>query len=210
MPTPRKPRREPHPAKDGTPWYLRTDLTKGEVRDLTLTPEQKKERTNARHRRLYAADLDKSRKASREKAAGYYAADPHKFRDKARRDLEANPDKLRSRKRRVMTLATLRERGLTPEVHDYMTIRQLNLCDICKEPETAKSKAGGAKRLAIDHNHSTNRPRDLLCMNCNNGLGKFKDNPALLRTAADYLDRHAQDARLSPAIARMLAIPTND
>ena len=44
---------------------------------------------------------------------------------------------------------------------------------------------------AVDHNHTTGKIRDLLCGNCNGGLGKFMDNPELLIKAADYLkERH--------------------
>jgi hypothetical protein len=32
--------------------------------------------------------------------------------------------------------------------------------------------------------------RDLLCGNCNRGLGLFKENPSLLTAAAWYLERH--------------------
>jgi hypothetical protein len=30
----------------------------------------------------------------------------------------------------------------------------------------------------------------LLCFNCHGGLGQFKDDPAALRAAAGYLERH--------------------
>lgn len=57
-------------------------------------------------------------------------------------------------------------------------------CAICGEEPTA--------RLCVDHDHATNAIRDLICTNCNHGLGKARDNPAILRAMADYLERHAQ------------------
>ena len=45
------------------------------------------------------------------------------------------------------------------------------------------------KPLCIDHNHATNELRGLLCNNCNQGLGLFRDNADLLRKAAKYLEQ---------------------
>lgn len=50
----------------------------------------------------------------------------------------------------------------------------------------------------VDHDHACCHEigkscgsciRAILCSECNTGLGKFRDNPALLRAAADYLER---------------------
>jgi len=43
------------------------------------------------------------------------------------------------------------------------------------------------EELCIDHNHTTNELRGLLCRNHNVGLSWFDDNPEFLRKAADYL-----------------------
>lgn len=44
-------------------------------------------------------------------------------------------------------------------------------------------------RLHVDHHHGTGDIRALLCFHCNAGLGHFKDDPELMRLAADYLGR---------------------
>lgn len=40
----------------------------------------------------------------------------------------------------------------------------------------------------IDHNHTTGKTRGLLCDNCNWTVGHAKDNPAILRNLAAYLE----------------------
>jgi len=68
-------------------------------------------------------------------------------------------------------------------------IRAANgLCTICK------NKA----ELVIDHDHSCcaapptcgKCTRDLVCHNCNNGLGRFHDSTELLRSAIEYLESY--------------------
>lgn len=44
----------------------------------------------------------------------------------------------------------------------------------------------------LDHCHKTGKLRDFLCTNCNRGLGHFKDDPLVLRKAADYIESHSK------------------
>lgn len=55
-------------------------------------------------------------------------------------------------------------------------------CHICSKPCPSK------KSLAVDHDHSTGLIRGLLCINCNKGLGNFKDNIELFKKAIQYLE----------------------
>lgn len=41
--------------------------------------------------------------------------------------------------------------------------------------------------MHVDHDHATGAIRGVLCLNCNQGIGKFGDDPDLLRRAAVYL-----------------------
>lgn len=50
---------------------------------------------------------------------------------------------------------------------------------------------GSEVRLEVDHCHATGEKRDALCLNCNTGLGRFKDDPELLARAIKYLASHA-------------------
>ena len=61
-----------------------------------------------------------------------------------------------------------------------------NLKDII---ETVKECVicGDSVELVVDHCHSTNKVRGMLCGSCNLGLGKFKDDPQLLEFARIYL-----------------------
>jgi hypothetical protein len=65
---------------------------------------------------------------------------------------------------------------------------QGGVCAICRRPEVSTDKNGKLRKLAVDHDHVTGTPRGLLCSFCNGGLGRFYDNPVLLRAAADYLE----------------------
>lgn len=79
--------------------------------------------------------------------------------------------------------ALRRKYGLTVEAYEQMKSARDGCCDICKEPERQN------KDLAVDHCHSTGKVRGLLCSNCNTGIGKLRDDPAVIRSAADYLER---------------------
>lgn len=72
--------------------------------------------------------------------------------------------------------------GLTMADYNAMLKTQGGVCAICGEAQQED------RHLAIDHDHETNEIRGLLCDACNVGLGSFRDDPAFLRSAADYLD----------------------
>ena len=76
--------------------------------------------------------------------------------------------------------------NITPEDWELKASAQKYKCAICKK------ECITGKRLAVDHDHETGKIRDLLCGNCNQGLGKFKDSPQLLDEAAEYLRKHGR------------------
>lgn len=71
--------------------------------------------------------------------------------------------------------------GMTVEDYDRMLAEQEGRCAACGDVPT--------KRLHVDHDHSTGQVRGLLCGECNLGIGKFKDDPERLESAARYLRR---------------------
>jgi hypothetical protein len=49
---------------------------------------------------------------------------------------------------------------------------------------------GFMKRANVDHCHETGKRRGLLCSGCNTAIGKLKDDPEVLRRAADYIESY--------------------
>lgn len=82
--------------------------------------------------------------------------------------------------------------GLTWQAYQALLASQGNACAICR-----RACASG-RMLAVDHDHSCCPDprmscgrciRGLLCGACNQGIGKFEDEPERLRAAAAYLAR---------------------
>ena len=46
----------------------------------------------------------------------------------------------------------------------------------------------GIKPWHVDHDHSTNKVRGILCHHCNTALGNFNDDPDILERALEYLN----------------------
>ena len=76
--------------------------------------------------------------------------------------------------------------GITEEQWQVLYTTQKGLCAICEAPFSDENKSTKAH---IDHCHTTDKIRGLLCDFCNNGLGRFRDNPDLLNKAIAYLAR---------------------
>lgn len=102
--------------------------------------------------------------------------------NRAARDQSKKP-KTVSYRRRYMRAVALKKYGLTIEQFDELIKSQDGKCLICEE--VLKVGIGGC---AVDHDHTTKRVRGLLCRLCNVGVGHFRDNPAMLRKAAEYLE----------------------
>lgn len=62
-------------------------------------------------------------------------------------------------------------------------------CEICGAPETAR-RNGRIRWLAVDHDHDTDKVRDLLCGRCNPMIGYARDDIGLLENAIMYLKKH--------------------
>jgi DNA-directed RNA polymerase subunit RPC12/RpoP len=121
----------------------------------------------------------------RNKEYGVIKKEKIAMRKKAR--YTENPKKYSAQARKTMLK---NKYGLSVEQYDSMLKEQGGVCAICKQKETIVSnKKGGVDSLRVDHCHKSSQVRGLLCQNCNFGLGHFKDNIMLLKTAIDYLNR---------------------
>ena len=95
-----------------------------------------------------------------------------------------NPQKVREQILR-------RKYKLTLQKYDEILLNQKNGCAICGKPDLF------LRSFHVDHDHSCcssdvtcgNCIRGILCNNCNNGLGKFKDDSNLLYKAIEYLNK---------------------
>lgn len=73
--------------------------------------------------------------------------------------------------------------GVEHGTYDTMLAAQDSKCAICETTEPGVRLG----RFHIDHCHTSKKVRGLLCEHCNRGIGHFKDDPALLRRAINYL-----------------------
>jgi len=109
--------------------------------------------------------------------AAYNKKNPDALRDAKERFLVRHPDAdvRYARRRRLASY------GLTEDDYVVLLEQQNGLCAVCKE--------ASEKTLEVDHNHETGAVRGLVCHSCNAGMGSLRDDPELLRAAADYLEK---------------------
>lgn len=81
-----------------------------------------------------------------------------------------------------------RNYGITERDYRVMLEEQNHKCYLCGSEGFLIGKNNHSEKLAVDHCHATGKVRKLLCHNCNRALGLMKDNPVLLRLAADYVE----------------------
>jgi Recombination endonuclease VII len=110
------------------------------------------------------------RNASNQSGWSAYCKPCHNIRGKAAKDKVGGS----------RTYHLQRRYGITADEVDAMVEAQGGVCAICRRAPAAH----------VYHDHDTGAVRALLCFNCNGGLGKFRDDPLLLHTAAYYVTFH--------------------
>lgn len=116
----------------------------------------------------------------------WYEANKPRILEMRRAYAKANKDRL-AVERRGRYHKKYRDRKLAKvygvSVEEAKRLLAIADCELC----------GNAEATDTDHCHDTGKVRGRLCTNCNNGLGRFMDDPALLRKAANYLEGKAHE-----------------
>lgn len=81
----------------------------------------------------------------------------------------------------------LRKYGVDPKWYEVQLSKQNGKCALC--PATS-GKQGEECLLFVDHDHTTGKPRGLLCSRCNVHLGMYEKFPLWHRMARRYLRIH--------------------
>ena len=71
--------------------------------------------------------------------------------------------------------------GINLSEFSIMLIKQNTKCKICENIFENK------RDICVDHCHTSNKVRGLLCRKCNCALGLFNDNIMILRKAIEYI-----------------------
>lgn len=90
--------------------------------------------------------------------------------------------------------SNLKKYGLTQAAYENMLEQQGYKCKICAVHFKDAPGVGASTKgvLCVDHDHTTNKVRGLLCSRCNTGLGLFSDNISNLKNAILYLKKADQ------------------
>lgn len=92
---------------------------------------------------------------------------------------QKNPDRKRN-------IGLLWNYNLSLEQFNILFKKQGEKCAICGSKNSGSIRN---KNFAVDHKHdATQKIRRILCHPCNQGLGIFKDNVGILKSAIDYLE----------------------
>ena len=77
--------------------------------------------------------------------------------------------------------------GITLDQFNSMRKQQNYRCAI---PTCDRHESEFKNGLCVDHNHTTGRVRELLCINCNSAFGKVNEDINILYSLIDYKIKH--------------------
>ena len=124
------------------------------------------------------ATRDKCKVCSRKDLQNWHANNREKTRQSTNEWRAKNPEKVAAQERK-------KRYGITQEQYDFLKSVQGNKCGCCGDEFVDTPH--------IDHEHGVFpiQIRGLLCKDCNLGLGRFKDSPARLHRAIEYLRKNS-------------------
>lgn len=151
-----------------------------------------------------ASPLDRLRKYKREYARTWRRRNRDKVRAAKRRAYRRNPERAKAKvaawrkanPEKVRALALRRKPNdrehslkvkykLTLDAWNALFDAQGRRCAACGVTEP-----GTKNGWHTDHCHKTKKVRGILCLHCNVGIGKAKDNIQTIRSWIDYLEKH--------------------
>jgi hypothetical protein len=114
---------------------------------------------------------------------GKYKRNKSKFKKRSADWKSKNVDKVQE--------GNLRDKhGVSYQWYQETLNTQKECCAICKKHKSLNVKDARnnkVRNLAVDHNHTTNQIRGLLCYGCNLALGMLKDNIESAQNLVEYL-----------------------
>lgn len=97
------------------------------------------------------------------------------------RKYRANPDN----RNKLRSIRLKYRYKITPEEYDRMYNAQAGCCKVCGLHSTCFDKP-----LYVDHCHTTEKVRGLLCHKCNVAIGLFDDDLEKIKSAIRYLEEN--------------------
>lgn len=99
---------------------------------------------------------------------------------------KSNRDRYQLDPSRIRDATYKRRYGISKAEYDTMLEEQNHTCALCEKPEVSDT----FKFLSVDHDHSTNKVRALLCGPCNRLLGQYEKNRELFQKFQSYIDKY--------------------
>lgn len=133
----------------------------------------------------------------------YYLANREEVLERRRAHYKANRERIKARERaryysdrpraleKVARFRLKKAYGMTVEQWRSMFAAQDCKCKVCGTAENSRP-------WHTDHCHATGAVRGILCHNCNTAIGHFREDAALLRAAAKYIEEFDEVSTVEP------------
>lgn len=121
----------------------------------------------------------------------YYQKHKERIKEAVKKDYQKNKEARKAQKKEkyqrtkdlVWENNIQKKYGISKEDYDEILKSQNGGCAIC-----GTDKQVGRGRLHVDHCHTSNKVRGILCSKCNAGIGQLNDSIELLSSAIKYLE----------------------